>query len=478
MGRDTAAGDRGSATSGGKFDRLHGREALREREGKASREAVASTVGVAEFTGERRGRIRPAGLHPPTERARGRDDERRAGLEIAGPVALVLVGPTPDDRIERERGPAQRVELAGGGDNDTRASSAPDRVDIAAREVHSVHRRQFIPWIAVVVTPRTAQRAHARDRPLAAAVDVDERPAGRAGVGRSVDVDAPRDEIRARRPPRVVVTEHGVEMRLVGEQGELGCSDATATPRLLPGGVRLDDRAPSGHHIDPCKSSPFDVPDDRDPHARECAARRDRTAIVDDAADRPEEHPLSATPDTAGIPRTQPFTVPGSSAIAFDVIETAIGPLLGAVTDQGLALLAFAAEGDAPLERLARTLGGTTRRNPQALDPTRRELEEYFAGARTVFALGLDLRGLPSFTTRVLGELARVPYGTTATYRDLARRVGSPAATRAVGSVMNRNRIPIVLPCHRIVGATGALTGYAGGLGVKERLLRLEGTIA
>ena len=77
----------------------------------------------------------------------------------------------------------------------------------------------------------------------------------------------------------------------------------------------------------------------------------------------------------------------------------------------------------------------------------------------------------------MLRELAKVPYGQTATYRELAERVGNPRASRAVGMVMNRNPIPIVLPCHRIVGSSGELVGYGGGLDRKERLLRLEGAL-
>ena len=168
----------------------------------------------------------------------------------------------------------------------------------------------------------------------------------------------------------------------------------------------------------------------------------------------------------------------GLPDLAFDTIETEIGPLLAAATERGLALLAFAGEAEAQLGRLARALGPRVLRAPRALDRARSELDEYFAGRRTVFELALDLRGLPPFTLRVLAELARVPYGHTATYRELAVRAGNPNATRAVGSVMNRNRIPIVLPCHRILGSSGALTGYAGGLAVKERLLRLEGALS
>ena len=105
---------------------------------------------------------------------------------------------------------------------------------------------------------------------------------------------------------------------------------------------------------------------------------------------------------------------------------------------------------------------------------TRRELDEYFAGRRRAFDLPVDLRVAP-FHESVLHELARVPYGETTTYGTLAARSGHPRAARAVGTVMNRNPIPIVLPCHRVVGATGALVGYAGGLDRKRTLLAIEG---
>jgi methylated-DNA-[protein]-cysteine S-methyltransferase len=87
------------------------------------------------------------------------------------------------------------------------------------------------------------------------------------------------------------------------------------------------------------------------------------------------------------------------------------------------------------------------------------------------------VRHLPAYNQRVLEELARVEYGHTTTYGTLAAITGNPRAARAVGTVMNRNPIPIVLPCHRVVGAGGKLTGYAGGLERKELLLRLEGAI-
>jgi methylated-DNA-[protein]-cysteine S-methyltransferase len=162
---------------------------------------------------------------------------------------------------------------------------------------------------------------------------------------------------------------------------------------------------------------------------------------------------------------------------SYDVIDSELGPLLAAVTERGLARISFDPEPEHELEALARLAGPRVLRAPRALDETRRELDDYFAGRRTAFDLALDLRGLTGFTLRVLDELAKVPYGQTATYGELAERAGNPRASRAVGMVMNRNRIPIVLPCHRIVGSSGQLVGYGGGLERKEQLLRLEGSM-
>ena len=160
--------------------------------------------------------------------------------------------------------------------------------------------------------------------------------------------------------------------------------------------------------------------------------------------------------------------------LGFDVVETPIGELLVGATDLGLAAISYETDPDEGLDRLARIAGPRVLRSPRSIDAARRELDQYFAGRRRAFDLALDLRALPPFTISVLDELSRVPYGETTTYGALARRVGHPKAARAVGTVMHRNRIPIVLPCHRVVGSTGDLTGYAGGLGRKRRLLELE----
>jgi methylated-DNA-[protein]-cysteine S-methyltransferase len=161
--------------------------------------------------------------------------------------------------------------------------------------------------------------------------------------------------------------------------------------------------------------------------------------------------------------------------VAYDVVESPIGPLLVAASERGLCRISFDPEPEAEAERLARAFGPRVLRTP--LDGPRRELDEYFEGRRRAFDLSLDLHAVPEFHRLVLDELSRVPFGEVTTYGTLAARSGRPRAARAVGTVMNRNPIPIVLPCHRVVGSTGKLVGYGGGLERKEFLLRLEGAL-
>lgn len=103
----------------------------------------------------------------------------------------------------------------------------------------------------------------------------------------------------------------------------------------------------------------------------------------------------------------------------------------------------------------------------------RRQLDEYFAGERRAFDLPLKPTGT-AFQRRVLEELMRIPYGETTSYGDIAERIGRPAAVRAVGAANGRNPLPIVIPCHRVIGKDGSLTGFGGGLPTKRALLRLE----
>ena len=156
--------------------------------------------------------------------------------------------------------------------------------------------------------------------------------------------------------------------------------------------------------------------------------------------------------------------------VRYDVVPSPVGELFLAATPRGLCRISYTVAGQD--EVVASRFGARVLRAP--LDDVRRELDEYFDGRRRRFDLALDLRVAP-FHEAVLNELARVPYGQVDTYGHLAKLVGRPRAARAVGVVMNRNPIPIVLPCHRIIGANGSLTGYGGGLDNKRRLLELEG---
>ena len=145
-----------------------------------------------------------------------------------------------------------------------------------------------------------------------------------------------------------------------------------------------------------------------------------------------------------------------------------VGRLFLAATAKGLARLEF----EARIMKLdARTIQLYESR--QALAPYLRELDEYFAGKRSVFTVPLDLRGT-DFQLRCWRALLDIPYGETRTYGDIARAIGHPQAFRAVGMSNNRNPVAIVVPCHRVVASGGSLCGYGGGLGIKRKLLDLE----
>jgi methylated-DNA-[protein]-cysteine S-methyltransferase len=163
--------------------------------------------------------------------------------------------------------------------------------------------------------------------------------------------------------------------------------------------------------------------------------------------------------------------------VAYELHDTPVGRLLIGVTEHGVCEIHYDADPDAEAERLARLFGSRVLRSPRPTDEARRQLDEYFEGTRREFDLKVDLRPAREFGRAVLEELALVPYGELTTYGTLASRAGKPRAARAVGTVMNRNPVPIVLPCHRVVGSTGSLVGYAGGLDRKRTLLELEGAL-
>ena len=165
----------------------------------------------------------------------------------------------------------------------------------------------------------------------------------------------------------------------------------------------------------------------------------------------------------------------GALDVAYRTLDSPIGALLLAATERGLVRVAFAGEGhEAVLAELAGRISPRILRAPGRLDAAARELDEYFAGARTTFDLPLDRRLSAGFRLLVLDRLPSIPYGSTASYAAVAAWVGSPRAMRAVGSACATNPLPIVVPCHRVVRSDGSLGGYGGGLGAKRTLLDLE----
>ena len=157
-------------------------------------------------------------------------------------------------------------------------------------------------------------------------------------------------------------------------------------------------------------------------------------------------------------------------------VASPLGELFVAVTKRGLACIAFEGEDRDTLERrFAAVLSPSVLSSAGATDEVRRQLEEYFAGERRRFELPLDRRLMSPFARRVLSVTSKVPFGRIDTYGHVALGIQQPTASRAVGAALGSNPIPIVIPCHRIVGSGGRLTGYAGGIDRKRTLLRLEG---
>lgn len=162
--------------------------------------------------------------------------------------------------------------------------------------------------------------------------------------------------------------------------------------------------------------------------------------------------------------------------VAYRTVDTPLGALLLAATEQGLVKVAYAVQDhDTVLEQLADTISPRVLRSSARLDPAAREIEEYFAGQRTTFDVALDLRLAHGFRRDVLAHLRDIAYGTTASYAALAAAAGSPKAFRAAGSACAANPLPIVVPCHRAVLSDGSLGRYVGGEEAKRTLLTLEG---
>jgi methylated-DNA-[protein]-cysteine S-methyltransferase len=161
--------------------------------------------------------------------------------------------------------------------------------------------------------------------------------------------------------------------------------------------------------------------------------------------------------------------------VAYRTIDTPVGTLLLAATDQGLVRVAYASEDhDLVLRQLADRVSPRVLRAPARLDSPAKELDEYFAGRRSRFDLPLDFQLSRGFRRAVLSHLTEIGYGTTASYAAVAAAAGNPKAVRAAATACATNPLPVVVPCHRVVRSDGSIGGYAGGTDVKKTLLALE----
>lgn len=167
-------------------------------------------------------------------------------------------------------------------------------------------------------------------------------------------------------------------------------------------------------------------------------------------------------------------------SVSYAFFDTALGEVAAASTESGICRLQFRAAGShqAIVEGLrADYQGHTLRKAPKAFTELGRQLEAYLNGDLEEFTLPLDPLGT-SFRREVWEQAGLIPYGTTITYGDLAARLGKDrSASRAVGNALGANPLPILIPCHRVLGQDGRLTGYGGGLALKTRLLRIEGSL-
>lgn len=165
--------------------------------------------------------------------------------------------------------------------------------------------------------------------------------------------------------------------------------------------------------------------------------------------------------------------------VAYTTADSPFGPLLLATTPRGLVRIGLPSQdSDELLVDLATRVSPRVLEAPAQLDAARRELELYFEGRLTEFDLPLDWRLSKDFRRRALRAIARIPYGQTRSYTEVAKSAGNERAVRAAGTACGTNPLPLVVPCHRVLRSGGALGGYGGGLPMKEALLRLEGVQA
>ncbi|GEL09019.1 methylated-DNA--[protein]-cysteine S-methyltransferase [Salisediminibacterium halotolerans] len=166
--------------------------------------------------------------------------------------------------------------------------------------------------------------------------------------------------------------------------------------------------------------------------------------------------------------------------IYYTETESIVGPLTIAKTEKGICFIQYGSIKNSCYQMKARlkklqSCSELTQKD-EVFDEEVKQLTEYFQGTRQEFELKLDLMGT-SFQKMVWQELMKIPYGQTETYKNIAKAIGAPKAVRAIGGANNQNPVPIIVPCHRVIGSNGAMVGYGSGIDIKETLLKHEGAL-
>jgi methylated-DNA-[protein]-cysteine S-methyltransferase len=191
---------------------------------------------------------------------------------------------------------------------------------------------------------------------------------------------------------------------------------------------------------------------------------------------------LGAAPDAASAAAAQSRLREALRALSpevyYDVLpRSPIGPVCVAASDRGVVALDFGIDEQEFVRRLEQRTRAGVRRSSERVRSAMRQVQEYLSGARMRFDLALDLTRASAFQQQVLREAQAIPRGQTRTYHQVARTIGKPRAARAVGQALGHNPVPLIIPCHRVLGSDGSLHGYSGGGGLRTKawLLQLEG---
>ena len=203
-----------------------------------------------------------------------------------------------------------------------------------------------------------------------------------------------------------------------------------------------------------------------------------RTKTDPGGALRPATRDVSAEAEQLAARFAERAAADGLLDVAYTVTDSPFGTLTLAATPRGIVTIGLPnLPTDEILERLSSRISPRVLEAPARFDEARRELDLYFDGRLREFDLPLDWQLTTGFRRKVLRATARIPYGQTRNYTEMAQRAGNERAQRAAGSALGSNPIPIVVPCHRVLRTGGALGGYGGGLELKQALLELEGAL-